>query len=305
MTERRNAKTRFTRLFADRLSEAIREGRAPWQQDWKPGEMPLPLNGITGRRYRGGNMLMLLGTGRLDPRWAGFGQMRNAGGHVRKNEKGIPILIIKHPALRAVSKDNLDHLDRDSRARVDETETRPRTYYGGAWIFSFEQADGLPAMTDAVVPITENEAGRRLDRIIARTAVPIRHAEHAQPGYNTEKDEVLMPTPDRFEALDGYRQTLLHEIAHATGHPSRMNRWRNGRAEKNMRSREYATEELRAEIAAMLVGQKLGVGHSPDLRNAEAYVAGWLDGLEKDPEAIHRAVGEAQAIADWLSGTGA
>ena len=63
-------------------------------------------------------------------------------------------------------------------------------------------------------------------------------------------------------------------------------------------SEDYAREELRAEIAAMMTGEHLGVGHEP--RHGTAYVSSWIKALENDPKEIRAAAVDAQRMSDWL-----
>ena len=63
-------------------------------------------------------------------------------------------------------------------------------------------------------------------------------------------------------------------------------------------SPEYAREELRAEICAMMTGERVGVGHGP--QRGAAYVENWVRVLEEDPREIHRAAAEAQRMSDYL-----
>ena len=63
-------------------------------------------------------------------------------------------------------------------------------------------------------------------------------------------------------------------------------------------SPEYAREELRAEISAMMTGEQVGVGHDP--QRGAAYVENWVAVLEKDPHEIRRAAGEAQQMTNYL-----
>lgn len=88
---------KYARTFADRLIEALKAGTAPWQRPWKPGELGWPTNATTNRRYSSNNAILLLvvtlARAYGDMRWAGFGQIRRAGGMVRKGEKGTPILV--------------------------------------------------------------------------------------------------------------------------------------------------------------------------------------------------------------------
>ena len=82
-----------------------------------------------------------------------------------------------------------------------------------------------------------------------------------------EEDKIVLPEPGQFESRTGYYQTALHEAGHATGHASRMNRESlHEGIEKGFGSPEYAREELRAEISAMMTGEQVGVGHDPQAR---------------------------------------
>ena len=76
-------------------SRAVVDLHIQWRQSWKPGERILPHNFGSGRDYRGGNAVCLtmqaLDRGYADPRWGGYRQIQEAGGHVRKGEKGTPI----------------------------------------------------------------------------------------------------------------------------------------------------------------------------------------------------------------------
>ena len=97
---------------------------------------------------------------------------------------------------------------------------------------------------------------------------------------------------------NGYYQTAMHELGHATGHPARMDRdtLRNGAG--NFGCVEYAREELRVEMSAMLTGDCVGVGH--DGNRGAAYVKGWITALDQDPREICKAAGDAQKISDYL-----
>ena len=63
---------------------------------------------------------------------------------------------------------------------------------------------------------------------------------------------------------------------------------------------QYAREELRAEISAMMTGERVGVGHDP--QRGAAYVEHWVKMLEEDPREVHRAAAEAQRMSDYLIG---
>ena len=91
----------------------------------------------------------------------------------------------------------------------------------------------------------------------------------------------------------------MHELGHATGHESRLNRQSLQEGVKaGFGSEAYAKEELRAEISSMMTGQRVGVGHDPS--RGAAYVESWLKALQDDPREIYRASSEAQKMSDHL-----
>ena len=129
------------------------------------------------------------------------------------------------------------------------------------------------------------------------SGVRIDHVAGDRAYYRLSEERVVLPERSQFPSQDAYTHTALHELGHATGHPSRLNRPTlvdHG----GFGSEAYAKEELRAEIAAMMTGEKLGVGHEP--RHGTAYVGSWVKALENDPREIRAAAVDAQRISDWL-----
>ena len=109
----------------------------------------------------------------------------------------------------------------------------------------------------------------------------------------------MLPKRGQFPSANHYYQTALHELGHSTGHPERMNRatFIEG-MEEGFGSAAYAKEELRAEISAMMTGERVGVGHDPS--RGAAYVEAWIAALEEDPREIRRAAADAQRISDFV-----
>ena len=99
----------YHQQFAEKMIKAIEAGTAPWQKPWKPGEQISPQNFTTDRNYRGGNAIYLavaaVEKGYSDPRWGGYRQIAEAGGHVRIGEKGTPIMYVEYKS-RTVEKDD-------------------------------------------------------------------------------------------------------------------------------------------------------------------------------------------------------
>ena len=166
-------------------------------------------------------------------------------------------------------------------------------------VFNVEQAEGLELKPREGQVRPEWDAHRDAEKVIAASGPTVEHVAGDRAYYRMSEDKVVLPEPSQFPTRNGYYQTALHECGHATGHPDRMNRetLKEGLA-NGFGSPEYAREELRAEISAMMTGERVGVGHDP--QRGAAYVENWVKVLEKDPHEIHRAARDAQKMTDHL-----
>jgi antirestriction protein ArdC len=114
--------------------------------------------------------------------------------------------------------------------------------------------------------------------------------------YNRPDDFVQIPPKHRFKQENEYYATIFHELTHWTGHESRLNRDQQSR----FGNRSYAEEELVAEIGSCFTLAALGVPQTDDMSNHKAYVANWLESLDKDSRFIFRAASAASKAADYL-----
>ncbi len=298
MARSRDRVGEYHKTFARQIIRQLKDGTAPFQKPWKPGERSLPENLATGRRYTGGNSLYLgvaaQMRGYTDNRWATYRQIREAGAHVRKGEKGTKVLFFSTQKV-VPTKDEQGNpkLNDAGEKQYDIVETdRPfvRTYT----VFNAEQTDGLPVRPTAS-PEPEWKAHEEAEAIIEASGVTIEHQAGDRAYYNVRTDRVVLPEPGQFPSAAKYYQTALHELGHSTGHPSRLDRETLG---KKFGSPDYAREELRAEISAMMTGEKIGLGHDP--RHGTEYVASWIKVLEDDPREIYRAAAHAERISRYL-----
>ncbi len=289
--------------FAGTLRAQIEAGVAPWQKPWKPGEKHLPENAHTGTPYRGGNSVYLSVTqtakGYGDHRWATYKQIQAMGGQVRNGEKGTQVLFYKFDDNRRETRDAApDDTGKPTGGEQDREHRRPpmvKCYT----VFNVEQADGLTLERRGVEPPPEWQTHQTAELVIRESGVPVSHVRGDRAFYNIHDDRVTLPERDQFATANGYYQTAMHELGHATGHPDRMNRetLQTG-VEKGFGTVEYAREELRAEMSAMMTGERVGVGH--DGSRGAAYVKGWLQALDDDPKDIYRAAADAQRMTDYL-----
>ena len=292
----------YHRKFADAIIEQIRKGTAPWQKPWAPGERVMPMNVDTGRSYRGGNSLQLAAVqqevGYGDVRWGTYRQILLQGGQVRKGERGTRILSFQDKRRIAVT-DEQGRPRRDGEGnRVYRFERMKAPVVRQYTVFNAEQATGLPERSNPP-PEPLWKAHQDAERVMQDGGVPIRHVGGDRAYYHMKRDEIVLPERGQFPSANQYYQTALHELGHSTGHPERMKRETLIEGVKNgFGSPDYAREELRAEISAMMTGERVGVGHDP--ARGAAYVEGWIKALEEDPREIRRAAADAQRISDFV-----
>lgn len=283
----------YAEEVAARIIEQLQQGTAPWQKPWKPGELRLPYNPSTGKEYRGMNSLWLHMQGYSDPRWMTYNQAAAAGAQVRKGSKGTKIVYWKFTEeQKQTDEQGRPVLDENGKQKTVTVQLeRPRAFT--AVVFNAEQIDGLPPL-EAKQTTTEPERIARAEAILSNSGAKIEHVPGDRAYYQPATDKIVLPERSQFHTADGYYATALHELAHWTGHPDRMNR----DLAHPFGSEGYAREELRAEIASLMLGERLEIGHDPS--HHAAYVGSWIKALQEDPREIFRAAADAEKIASYI-----
>jgi antirestriction protein ArdC len=265
-------------------------GRFPWVQPWGrsgaagPG---LPRNALTGRSYSGVNVLILWGAVIADSwpsqSWLTFKQALEAGGAVRKGERGTTV----------VYADRFTPEAEKERARQSGDEAKAVPFLKRFTVFNVAQCEGLrPGLAADPAPLPERQIVPVAEAVIAASGIDFRIGGD-RAFYVPSHDFVAVPPqPAFFEQINYYR-TCLHELTHATGHPSRLAR----NLTNSFGSKDYAREELIAEMGSAFLCAALGI--EPTVRHAD-YLASWLEVLREDNRAIFRAASAACRAADWL-----
>lgn len=288
--------------------EGMTEQGPAWMKPWENGKIPdalkrdLPFNPSTGNTYRGGNLFALMGAqahmvkeGKIDavadPRFMTYKQAQSVGAQVRGGEKGFRILMWKEMKVAGKSAKDIDE------NTVDGEEER-RLFAIPHTVFHASQIEGLPRYVSEPLPSVDERVNAVFD--LAKQA-GVRIVDGPRASYVPLADVIRMPPEVAFNSKLDYAATLLHELAHATGHSSRLNREMVSFAKD---SEGYAREELRAEIASFLMGQRLGVYLDPAADNHgqqhQAYVKHWVKFVKDDPREITAAVQAAEKIASFL-----
>ena len=271
----------------------LEAGRIPWVQPWggalgQGGTVPgLPRNALAARAYSGVNVLILWGAvidGDFPSQsWLTFRQALDAGGCVRKGERGTTVVY----ADRFIPKGEAE------RAARTEEDARAIPFLKRFTVFNVAQCEGLrEGLAADPAPLPPCEIVPTAEALIAATGADFRTGG-SRAYYSPAQDFVQVPPqPAFFEQINYYR-TALHELTHWTGHKSRLAR----DFTHAFGTQGYAREELAAEMGSAFLCAALGI--VPTVRHAD-YIAGWLDILRADNRAIFRAASAASKAADFL-----
>lgn len=289
------AKRDHRQEVTDSIIKLLEEGVAAWQKPWESAG--LPFNPTTGKTYKGGNALHLMTTGLSrgyeDPRWLTYKQAAENEWQVRKGEKGTHIEFweVKTSAAEKDGKgENAEQPERDGR---NSRRLIHRIYT----VFNAKQIDGIPEFERP--NRGEFEIAATGERILSSSAANIAHDQRDSAFYRPSTDSIHLPPKDAFSDAPGYYGTALHELAHWTGHPSRLNRPTLNESYR-FGDLNYAKEELRAELASVFIAAEVGIPH--DAANHAAYVGSWIKALKEDKNEIFRAAHDASAATDFVLG---
>jgi antirestriction protein ArdC len=288
-TARQDVYSRIT----NQIIEALEQGVKPWTQPWNAahaaGHVSRPLR-HNGLPYAGINVLTLWASATsahyAAPIWMTFKQAIELGGHVRKGEKGSPV----------VYADTMRRTETDE-ATGDEAELAI-PFLKAYTVFNVEQIEGLPAHFLAPATTTPNPDARiaEAENFFAASRADIRHGGDSA-FYSPALDYIQMPPFEAFKDAQAYYATLAHEATHWTRHASRLDR---DFGRKRFGDDGYAREELVAELGAAFLSADLGL-RLEDRTDHAAYLSHWLAVLKEDKRAIFAAAAHAQRAADYLA----
>lgn len=289
-----------------RIVAELEAGRVPWVQPWDAAAFApgLPQNAASGRSYSGINILILwseaAARGFSAQRWLTFRQALDAGGAVRKGEKGSTIFYAARFTPQGDEARGGSGAEPSAQRGGGSAGTggkdggeRSIPFLKRFTVFNIDQCEGLPPrclVSDQPLPLRETVP-------VAEALISASGADFRIGGnrafYSPTDDFVAVPPQQAFHSQIDFYRTALHELGHWTGHASRLDRDQTGA----FGGAAYGREELCAELASAFLCAALGI--KPTVRHAD-YIGAWLAIMRADTRAIFKAASLASKAADYL-----
>ncbi|QHS09035.1 ArdC family protein [Sinimarinibacterium sp. NLF-5-8] len=315
--------------IAAKIVQDISQGVMPWAMPWKQGmPMTLPLRGDSGTPYRGVNILILWAQahdkGYKDPRWYSFQGGSNAAlkedphaerKGVRKGEKGTKVLFAKPFVLCTKAGQEPKYYSNLKDPRVVQLQTlgwdcEVRVTWKWHYVWNAEQFHGISPLPAPAAPadsgdvVADVAAHASLNDLLQQCSSELQgglHHRGSKAYYRPSSDEVVLPPVKDFKSATGYWGTVLHELSHASGHASRLNRDDVVKPAK-FGCEQYAREELVAEFGSAFVAAAMGL---PYETQHAAYLQEWAKQIPAKGEAeksavLKEAISAAQKAADCV-----
>lgn len=274
----------------DSIIAAIEAGQTgdKWVMPWS-GSMSVAQNATTQKSYRGVNILALWAEqtikGYNSNYWASYKQWASKGGQVRKGSKSTGIVYWS--------------TIEDKKKKNEDGSPKKFMFAKYSLVFNADCVDGYELPVEPEKPGTAEQI-ETADKFILGTEAKISY-EGTRAFYSPSSDSITIPPIEKFfdtetsTATESYYSTQLHELTHWTGANHRLERIKH----KKFGDKDYAFEELVAELGAAMMCSTLGITASTRADHAQ-YIHNWLKGLKNDKKLIFTAASQSQKAVDFL-----
>jgi len=304
-------KEEFRKMVAEQFTNVLEEKDLDWVKEWHTNSVPL--NAVSNHQYRGINQFYLsvisMTKGWKDPRCMTFNQIAKIDkkAMVRKGEHAFDVeyWFVRDRTKKFGEKDAFISFP-DARKLLKEGKRQPEDFQPVAKyfkVFNAEQVQGLPVMKVEQENKVEINQTDLVNTLSQEMNVPINFDGGDNAYYSPKEDAIHLPAIESFKSEYAFNSTALHELAHSTGHPDRLNR-----SIKNIfGSEDYAFEELIAEMTSCFMALETVSPESLDesnlskyTENHKAYVQSWAQSIKDKPDILFKAIKEAEHAADYM-----
>lgn len=286
--------TKVQQQLAEQFLHILEEEKLDWKKEWS-GLSGRPYNPVSKTVYHGSNYFSLLLTsmakGYQDSRWCTFAQIKEQGWTLKAGKGQSAKIEFWYPYDREQKKAISWQEFREAGGQIND---RYQLFSRAYSVYNGDMIVGIPKLE-----VTQNEIQpvELVDTISGSMGVSISYHESDQAFYRPVEDRIYLPYRQQFHSEYAYASTALHELSHATGSEHRLNRKQGG----EFGTEPYAYEELVAEISSCFLSSELPIGQTEEhLQNHKAYVQSWIQGIKEQPDALFRAVKDAEQAAVYL-----
>ena len=268
--------------ITNKVISLMEEHGSDWTKPWLVNS-GMPINVVSRNEYHGINIMMLAMSQMPTNEWGTYKQWKEKDAQVMKGEKGTHIIFYK-----SLTKESAIEGGKD----IVIPMMRNYTVFNSSQVEGYEietpEPKGLGEKMDDVEEFIGNSGANIIDGAMAY--------------YSPSDDKIRIPDVEYFfgtstsSEIECYYSTLLHELTHWTGASHRLDRDlknKNG-------SKDYAKEELVAELGATFLGIQLGIHNEPRVDHAQ-YLNAWMKVLKDDTTAIFKASTMASKAVDYLN----
>ena len=324
---------KFAEMMIDRISSIQQDWKKPW---FTEGALSWPKN-LSGREYNGMNALMLMmhcekqgyklpvfctfdrvtGLNFSKDKQGARQQVKDGNGAplphvgVNKGEKSFPVFITTFSVVNKESKEKIKY---DDYRQMPEDEREKYNVYPKLQVynvFNVAQTNLQEARPELYKKLEDANTQSRpmqqdgndftfpaIDKMIKDNEwiCPIKPTYGDNAYYSISRDEIVVPEKRQFKDGESFYSNLAHEMAHSTGAEKHLDRL----TPTSFGSKEYAREELVAELSAALVSQRYGM--SKNLKeDSAAYIKNWLESLREEPQFIKTVLTDVKKASHMIN----
>ena len=283
---------------ADTVIEMMKTSGSDWIKSWSVGKNNQPTSMSTGNAYQGINWLILgmaksandYSTGQ----WATYAQWFKMGGGVREGKK---LITPSNYQVRKGSKSQMVILYKPMIIRDKDTgDEKSIPLMRSFNVFNADQVEGYtPEIDTELDHVNTDQIITLADTLAFEAGATVKNEDLSSAFYVPSMDYINMPKASQFKTESDYSATLLHELTHWSGHAKRCDR----DLKNKFGSKDYAQEELCAELGSAMLCGSLGISAQPRDDHAK-YLNNWIERLTSDPKAIFKAAAAAQKAASFI-----
>ena len=288
-------------IVTNKIITFIENSVSPWRKTWS--SYGPARNYVSGRLYTGINYILMNNTGYHIPYFMTLNQVKELGGKIKKGANANMVIYYK-----VYYKDSNDKtlIPEVAKTRYQKGEDirilRFIKYFN---VFNLDDIEGIDFDLNKFpeIKLADNEKISRCEEIIKNMPNPpkLKQIEANRAFYSPYQDLINMPSIRQFESSEHYYATYFHEIAHASGHSSRLAR-KEVMDFSGFGTKPYSHEELLAEMSASFLLSYCQIDYDSLLKNNASYLSGCLKVLKEDSKFIFKVAANAQIVVDYILG---